>query len=1000
MTEKCGNILEAIKDHFEYWPKYARLYEDSVCVENDITPKSKADIDRIENSNGKTFYVVCYPQEVGTIIAVVSVAISIASAYFLSPDIDQTETSDITSSPNNRVLSPQNKARPNQRIPDIFGTVKSIPDLISAPTVGQVYKRYENGKRVSYVYYCIGKGFYDIKPNDIKVGNTSVSTIGAVDMEVYDPYTNPVNNGVPSLTINSPINKPLVFSSVSKAVNGQTLLPPNSNRYTGDKDLKFVWPNIIALKQPNSEHLNAIFEVGESINISTPVSAYEDPNNPGGPYFTLDFTGSYVVETVTSGTMTLVSPNSVNVSWDILQNILDSETKYGDINSDATLNSNNYSPVGPVVIETKGSDEIELSFLAQSGLYTIDESNNQKALSVDIYTTIEPVDENGDSLGPTEAFTFTISGSSKFRDYIGVTETISLTDPENRYKISCLRLTPFDTDFKGTIQDEIVWESLTAKKELPVTTDYGDVTTIYMRSEQGRTEVSGELNCVVTRKIPVRLSGDDFTQTLHPTNRADEILSFVSKDPFIGGRDDDELDYSVIYDTVQQISDYFGDERLVEFNYTFDDLNTSFEETVATICGAVFSRAYRQGSLLKISFEREQLMSSLLFNHRNKLPGSEKRTTNFGNFNDHDGVEITYIDGETYTKETLKVPPGSPFTNTKQVNIVGVKGYEQAHRHAWRIWNKIVYQNTILNMTCTQEADLLLLDDKVLIADNTRPDTWDGEIEGVNGLELTLSQPLDLDSEENYVIFLQYSSGVVQSIPFSLTSDNRKILLNSAPTEVLSTNEDNYAKCTYEITREANERVSTFLVQEKTPNDNFTSDMVCVNYDWRFYHFDFLQLYMPFEELDIYKDESVNRFSFIKGGNPAIVYDQVRGNTYQGFSEGDELEISGMVGSDSYTKTMWVCKFGQGEGHLFSGAIPGTESFYFEDDEVVKSSHAAVEEVSASANFLNTWVHLAVTYDAQTSTMKLYINGELVSTNTNMNQRPLGGLKLFGTAAI
>ena len=42
------------------------------------------------------------------------------------------------------------------------------------------------------------------------------------------------------------------------------------------------------------------------------------------------------------------------------------------------------------------------------------------------------------------------------------------------------------------------------------------------------------------------------------------------------------------------------------------------------------------------------------------------------------------------------------------------------------------------------------------------------------------------------------------------------------------------------------------------------------------------------------------------------------------------------------------------------------------------------------------WRHVAVTYDADTTTMKLYIDGELIDTDTSISQRTLGNLTAFG----
>jgi len=84
------------------------------------------------------------------------------------------------------------------------------------------------------------------------------------------------------------------------------------------------------------------------------------------------------------------------------------------------------------------------------------------------------------------------------------------------------------------------------------------------------------------------------------------------------------------------------------------------------------------------------------------------------------------------------------------------------------------------------------------VADNTRPDTQDGEIISVNGLELYLSQPVTV-SGSTYNIFVQHIDSTVESIPITAGSDNRHVTLGRAPKAPLSLDEGNFARTTYMI---------------------------------------------------------------------------------------------------------------------------------------------------------------------------------------------------------
>jgi hypothetical protein len=144
--------------------------------------------------------------------------------------------------------------------------------------------------------------------------------------------------------------------------------------------------------------------------------------------------------------------------------------------------------------------------------------------------------------------------------------------------------------------------------------------------------------------------------SLAATNAADDILVAVSTDPHIGNRPLSELDVDNIYGTVDEVRDYFGHPRAAEFCYTFDADNLSFEETAQTIANAAFCVAYRRGNIIKLNFEKATEDSTLLFNHRNKLPGSEIRTVRFGNLNNYDGVSLSYVSPEDDAIVTYYLP--------------------------------------------------------------------------------------------------------------------------------------------------------------------------------------------------------------------------------------------------------------------------------------------------------------------------------------------------------
>jgi hypothetical protein len=111
-----------------------------------------------------------------------------------------------------------------------------------------------------------------------------------------------------------------------------------------------------------------------------------------------------------------------------------------------------------------------------------------------------------------------------------------------------------------------------------------------------------------------------------------------------------------------------------------------------------------------------------------------------------------------------------------------------------------------------------------------------------NGLELTLSQPVDIGAElspaPSYSIFLQLYDGSVESIPISAGSTDRKVILSEAPSLPLVLDEAKYARTTYMIVSEEEEDRAAFLVQEKDAKKGGIYGIKAVNYDDRYYAHD------------------------------------------------------------------------------------------------------------------------------------------------------------------
>jgi hypothetical protein len=839
VKHETNDVRELIVNQFATWPEHARIYHGQVALDRDVTPHNETEVERLATLDDIIF-VVNYPgTPLVAIIAIVAVIAVAAVAFLFMPTVPSLKNSQ-AASPNNALADRTNSPRPNGRIPDIFGTVRSTPDLLAVP-----YKIFKNNKEVEVAFMCVGKGHYEI--DDILDDTTPVETIAGTSVAIYGPFTSPRSGDAPIVQIGAEITEPLINAKKFNSVNGQVLEPTNgSSSY--NVPCAFHYPNRL-IAQPSTVNQGGTNYNGKDVDneIATDLTKYFNVgdiiNVSAAPVDNLNLSGQYVIQTI-SATEIVFSDTSANKDWQSISSSTNNETDYVD----TLLTSSGSGWVGSFVLDPEDLSMVLANFVALNGLYK-DDGKNKFAINVDCQLELTPIDSNSAAKGPAELFTVTVYGDANSQSTRAATMYAqpTFTGP---CRVRGRRLTPKDTNFKGTVVDEVKWRDVYAVSPVEQN-DFGNVTTVFALTygTEGALAVKDrKLNMLVKRKLPYRLKdnvfSDSFGEVKDPsnlvgTNSAADIAMAMALDPYIGNRTIDEMNVNSIYETIEAIKTYFNVEAASEFCYTFDKDNISFEETLSSLASAVFCIAYRRGRVINFFFERKTEDSTLLFNHRNKLPNTETRTVTFGRANDYDGIEYQYAGASDGAPLTYYIPEDRSAVNPKKIESIGHANKFQAYLAAWRAYNKIVYQNCTTEFDATGEADMLVVQERILIADNTRPDTQDGQIEVQAGLLLGLSQPFKPIANIDYTIFVQHIDGSIETIPIKPSADPYAVVLQRAPRAALSTDDANFAKATYQIVGNNQARNSAFLVSEKSSKSNGTVTLKAINYDKRYYGNDF-----------------------------------------------------------------------------------------------------------------------------------------------------------------
>lgn len=262
---EVDDVRELLLERYGTWPPGAQIYAGPVAQQNLVTPRTEEDVERLPGYEELT--VVIYPADPITAAILVAVVVASAVSIFMMPKVPDLSNKQATS-PNNSLSERGNRGRPNARIPDIFGQVVSVPDLIAAP-----YRVFMNHRELEIAYMCVGRGSYAVE--QIRDGDTLVENIAGSTVEVWGPGTSPNNPADdPQILIGTAITDPLFTIARLNEVNGQVLKAPNDQAVRADQEIIFADGGIVqaaggAIDFTDYFEVDAVIEIGKAVDEGT-----------------------------------------------------------------------------------------------------------------------------------------------------------------------------------------------------------------------------------------------------------------------------------------------------------------------------------------------------------------------------------------------------------------------------------------------------------------------------------------------------------------------------------------------------------------------------------------------------------------------------------------------------------------------------------------------------------------------------------------------------------
>lgn len=1107
---ETDDVHKLISEQLPVFPETARIYHGEVTQLHDVTPTNEATIRRLETLPNPLFVVV-YPAAAQIVGAAAVYAVAyVVTALMADPAPKPREQIFYNGSPNNELSKRSNSARVNQRISDIYGVVRAVPDLIQWP-----YITYENHFPVETSLMCIGIG--DLGTTKVLDGDIDFAQIKDASAVVYPPGQKP-GGGTPNFQVGAMITDPVYTVIPVTAVNHQQLPPINAFKCHGSGRNGFArqgdiggstligagtlgdWTGmifredgvIIVPTNGDPDFVISRIRVGDELQVAwgtvtavpvaltggTTVGLATPPDLSAGWGFGIvesephpatvgfpangrvDLDPLIVTDVVTLNALevaiTVTIPGSLTAQWARISpwsaGLLTHNGVPAVLNKNAYIAAQNRFPIGYIggqliaepmglFIDDPNQTELWLNIVAPRGLY-VEDGVNRKTIVETVAWFIQPCDASGSpTADPGESGQVTLKGSLIGGETRAVTVKHARITPGRCLLVVCRtsqrvrqedvdpgvttffrpatfnldanspigrpgQVTPFgdvrQSAFTGTVTDDLELAEVYSMS-IPAYSN-PDCTIIHTKTVHNISAArvqERQVNCQVVRSVRVW----DGVGLSAPTPNADaqNILFTIALDAFIGGLNGNEIDFVGIAATFQAIRDYFSDETATEFSYTFDDHNTSFEETVLIICSATFAVPYRQGNLLKCDPDIATDNSVGLFNHRSKIAGTETRTVTFGMTGDNDGVEQPYVNVDTGHDTFIPISQTNDqpdIVSPLQSRVVGLRFRHQAAWHAYRQLARMMFQNTAVQFEATQEAATLNLKSRILVEDNTRPDVQDGFIEEVAGLVVRTSQRVTLVGGSTYTLMLEYTDGTVQGTSVTAGPDAFSLTLGTAPVLPLVTSSGLGVQTKYSLVRDQSATGKAFLVTEKTNNNLHTYDVTAINYSHMYYHADALITYLPIST-QIGGEELFDRspYGFLNNGTVAdVISDALRGPVYNGTLVSAGINITAPVTPIGYSICCWINKAnGVDKGSILSSNLTADQHFEVSAAVVLRAGHGGTFQVAhnTGSSIVNTWIHAGVTYLTAGGILRLYFNGELVDEATGVAAPAASALVAF-----
>lgn len=699
-----------------------------------------------------------------------------------------------------------NKVKLNSPIREIAGRRKVYPDYLLPPR--RYFKAGDPKSQWVEMLLCIGKGKYQINASEIQVGDTPIISLGAdAEYAIYQPGASmaaekaaewwhsstevgSTSSGTAGLELRATYTVDPVVTASSYILSGDTITIPSGAGSIPDGwaagmivRIEAAYPYTVTDGGAARDIIEGDFSqlapfvdmtieiIGDNEGLYK-IASYTPPVAPSTTgQITLSYANGAAVTTLKTGSVSmgigyaglryrLKAAGTSSIAVDRLTDTGDTDTGWtgflpltsSDVKIDLDASTQEGDWAGPFAACPDGevTQQLEWDIMFPRGLcYVSTKSGAVGPLSVTVEVQYRDIDSPGSWTSIVKTYT------QSTLDVIGFTETASLGSPI-RPEFRMRRIGAKSTATNH--QDVVEWNALRAKLSAP--TSYDGATTIAVRVRGGHRLASQSeqlISVIATRVLPIRNGGAWDVET--PTRDIAAWVAYVARSI---GYTDDDIDFEEL-DRLGEIWAARGD----YFDASIESSGT-VKEWLNDALAAGFSELTLDRGLIRPVRDEPRTTFEHMYTPQNMTEGLSRQFSGVTP-DDFDGVNVEYIDGITWQKETVECRiAGDVGRRVEKVTLEGVTDRTRAWRYGMR--RRMMQKYRRWSYSFSTEMDALnsrylsycaLADDVPGYGQSALMLSYDSGI-------IESSEPLDWSAGGSHVVGIRRPDGTMSG-PYSAT---------------------------------------------------------------------------------------------------------------------------------------------------------------------------------------------------------------------------------------